>query len=67
MNWTCITLHNEALDLIIDAAIPNKQQNVAMKRQIAAACDELMNRIANGWLEPLKAAANAQNQAQQLA
>lgn len=50
MNFNCITLHNETLDTIIDAAIPNKAQNAAVKRQAAQATDVLMNRIAEGWL-----------------
>ena len=50
MNYTCITLHNEELSTIIDASIPNKSQNQAVKVQINRACDQLMNRIAEGWL-----------------
>lgn len=51
MNFTCITLHNENLNLVIDAAIPNKAQNHAVKAQVAREIDALMNRIASGWLE----------------
>lgn len=50
MNYTCITLHNEELNTIIDASIPNKSQNQAVKLQVNRACDQLMNRIAEGWL-----------------
>lgn len=50
MNYTCITLHNEELNTIIDASIPNKSQNQAVKVQVNRACDVLMNRIAEGWL-----------------
>ncbi len=56
MNYTCITLHNEELATIIDASIPNKSQNQAVKVQINRACDQLMNRIAEGWLVDMSAA-----------
>ena len=51
MDYTCISVHNEDLSTIIDASIPNKSQNQAVKVQINRACDQLMNRIAEGWLE----------------
>ena len=51
MNYTCVSVHNEELSTIIDASIPNKSQNQAVKVQINRACDQLMNRIAEGWLE----------------
>ena len=51
MNYQCIVMHNEELETIVDAAVPNKAQNVAIKRQIRNACDTLMNRISSGWLE----------------
>ena len=50
MNFTCITLHNEELCTIVDASIPNKAQNQAVRVQVNRACDQLMNRIAEGWL-----------------
>ena len=50
MNYTCVTMHNEELNTIIDASIPNKSQNQAVKVQINRACDLLMNHIADGWL-----------------
>ena len=58
MNYTCITLHNELLCTIIDASIPNKSQNQAVKVQINRACDQLMNRIAEGWLLEKSAASD---------
>ena len=64
MNYTCITLHNEELHTIIDACIPNKSQNQAVKVQVNRACDQLMNRIAEGWLleKPVAGGETEQNQ-----
>jgi hypothetical protein len=58
MNYTFITLHNEELCTIIDASIPNKSQNQAVKVQINRACDQLMNRISEGWLLDKSAASD---------
>jgi hypothetical protein len=65
MDYTCITMHNDDLNTIIDAAIPNKSQNQAVKVQVNRACDQLMNRIADGWLElKLPEASNSEAQSQ---
>lgn len=50
MDYRCVTILNEDLANIIDASIPNKSQNQAVKLQVNRACDQLMNRIADGWL-----------------
>lgn len=50
-NWNALELHRTELFNIIDASIPNKAQNIALKRMVEGSVNILMNRIADGWLE----------------
>lgn len=53
MRWKSVELHEQELYIIVDAAIPNKAQNTAIKLQIGASINDLMNRIADGWLDDM--------------
>lgn len=50
MDFKVIDILQEDLFTIVDAALPNKAQNQAVRRQITAAVSNCMNRIAEGWL-----------------
>lgn len=62
MNFAVIDHLQEELFIIVDAALPNKAQNQAVRRQIVSVMSTLMNRIADGWLDD-KLAASEQTKA----
>jgi len=51
MRYDVFDLHKAELFTIIDASIPNKAQNSALRGLISATVDTLMNRVADGWLD----------------
>lgn len=57
MNFAVIDHLQEELFTIVDAALPNKSQNQAVRRQIVSVMSTLMNRMADGWLDDKPVAA----------